>query len=140
MRTCKKCNEIKEDTEFKWMTGTGCGAGYYRGTCNSCMKTYRKNAPSNKKHQTPEEQRKRYLKAKYGINVEEYDRLYESQDGKCSICGTENKENRRHLSVDHCHTTGKIRGLLCQSCNKGLGLFRDKIEFLRKAAEYLEKI
>lgn len=71
----------------------------------------------------------------YGINLEDYNRLYTQQDGKCAIC----KNWEEVLSVDHCHDTERVRALLCGTCNFGLGAFKDKIELLRKAIEYLEK-
>mgnify|MGYP001585018387 CR=1 FL=1 len=58
--------------------------------------------------------------------------------GRCKICNVHQKELKHQLGVDHNHTTGKVRGLLCGSCNKGLGLFKDSIELLLKASYYLE--
>lgn len=69
----------------------------------------------------------------YGITPEEYQAMSEAQDGKCAICHT-----RHRLVVDHCHKTMKVRGLLCQRCNKGIGLFLDDPIALRRAAKYLE--
>lgn len=74
------------------------------------------------------------LKANYGITVEAYDALFVAQDGKCAIC---RGDGTRALAVDHCHETGLIRGLLCDSCNNGLGRFRDDADLLLRAAEYL---
>lgn len=79
-----------------------------------------------------------YLKSTYGISREEYARLFELQDGKCAICG-QVSENRR-LSVDHNHTTGKVRALLCDNCNKGLGHFKDNPNLLIAAASYLNSV
>ena len=81
--------------------------------------------------------RKRNLKRAYGITVEEYDALLELQGGVCAICG--NPPDRSRLSVDHNHSTGQIRGLLCNSCNVGIGHFRDSQDLLAKASEYLDK-
>jgi protein-arginine kinase activator protein McsA len=61
--------------------------------------------------------------------------MYALSDGKCNIC---NKKEKK-LHVDHCHKTKKVRGLLCGSCNKGLGLFKDDKESLLEAAEYLKR-
>ncbi len=71
----------------------------------------------------------------YGINLAEYEALLAKQDGKCAICG--GKDEWFSLAVDHCHGTGRIRGLLCSQCNRGLGLFKDNPEHLKRAAEYL---
>ncbi len=78
------------------------------------------------------------LKARFGIDLEEYTRILDSQDRKCSICGIDYDSLDYELSVDHCHTTGNIRGLLCKQCNSGLGFFKDNEEFLHKAIEYLK--
>ena len=77
-----------------------------------------------------------YLR-RYGITVEQYQDILQKQDGICAIC--KNPPNKNALAVDHCHITGKIRGLLCPSCNSGIGKLRDSPEMLRKAIEYLEK-
>jgi len=73
---------------------------------------------------------------KYGITKDDYLRMVEEQGGVCAICG---KPDSIRLAVDHCHTTGIVRGLLCSGCNTSLGKFNDDIEVLRKAIEYLEK-
>lgn len=83
------------------------------------------------------------LRTRYGISFKDYNALVELQDGKCKICG--NQEIARHnftkhtqsLAVDHCHVTGKVRGLLCQDCNRGLGKFHDDPVRLQKAIDYL---
>lgn len=72
---------------------------------------------------------------KIGCTTELYDRLYIEQEGKCKICNIEKDK----LCVDHCHTTGKIRGLLCDNCNHGLGKFKDNTDFLNKAINYLNE-
>ncbi len=79
------------------------------------------------------------LQRTYGIGVKEYILLYTKQSGKCAICGTHQRDVKRMLAVDHCHTTGIIRGLLCGNCNTGIGFFGDDIEELKKAIEYLSK-
>jgi hypothetical protein len=81
----------------------------------------------------PALERKRRLLRVYGITVEEYDRRLADQGGVCAICGgTESP-----LSVDHCHESKRVRGLLCKSCNLGLGKFGDSAETLRRALAYL---
>lgn len=82
---------------------------------------------------------------KYGINNEEYDQLLQQQNGKCSICktadfgGYSNLGEKYGLVVDHCHTSGKIRGLLCGHCNRMLGMFKDNPNTMVSAVEYLSK-
>lgn len=75
----------------------------------------------------------------YGLTEEDYFQMLEQQEGKCAICSTPTTSFTKALAVDHCHTTGQVRGLLCPLCNKGLGLFRDKISFLQRATDYLKK-
>jgi hypothetical protein len=83
-----------------------------------------------------------YLSRAYSISHKDYENLEEKQEGKCAICGSEgfiiNKYGFKKIVVDHDHETGKVRGLLCHNCNRGLGLFQDSSDFLRKAANYLD--
>jgi recombination endonuclease VII len=72
---------------------------------------------------------------RYGISVEVFRAMLAQQRGLCAICG---KKLGRALCIDHCHSTGKVRGLLCCKCNGGLGFFDDKRGLLQAAAEYLE--
>lgn len=78
------------------------------------------------------------LKANYGVTPEQYSFMYWQQDGKCKICRTEHPGGRGTWHVDHNHATGKVRGLLCNACNVGLGHFKDSPELLGAAAAYLE--
>jgi len=80
-------------------------------------------------------QRRARLVREYGISSEEFDVRLNSQDGVCAIC----RETRPRLAVDHCHKTGKIRGLLCFNCNAALGLLKDDPKRLRSAIAYLRK-
>lgn len=86
------------------------------------------------------------LKKLYGITVEKYDALLAEQKCVCAICGSNSSYSRNYkntrlakFSVDHCHATGKIRGLLCTKCNRALGLMNDSIESVFRMAEYLKK-
>lgn len=74
---------------------------------------------------------------KYDLSESQYLEMLSSQLSKCAICGRHAQDLASRLAVDHCHTTGVIRGLLCGSCNPGLGLFMDDVDLLRKAASYL---
>jgi len=101
-----------------------------------CAAQYRKN--NRKKIQDYK------LNTRYGISAERYLELYQIQNGKCAICN--NSESALHnstkqiitLAVDHCHETKKVRGLLCQDCNRGLGNFHDDILRLEKTIKYLK--
>lgn len=89
--------------------------------------------------------KERQIKHQYGMSLQEYENLHLKQNGVCAICNkpesilSPDGSTPRNLAVDHCHTTGKVRGLLCQSCNTALGKFNDSISLLNKAALYIEK-
>lgn len=80
------------------------------------------------------------LKKLYGITLDGYEKMLEKQKGCCAICGADNprRKGRKYLCVDHCHKTGKVRGLLCDPCNNGLGRFDDSLALLKSAVEYLK--
>ena len=78
------------------------------------------------------------IRNQYGITLEQYNTMLEAQDYRCAICGNEDEVEGRRLAIDHCHTSGKVRGLLCGKCNRGLGLFYDNYELLQNAIQYLK--
>lgn len=78
------------------------------------------------------------LRKMFGITLADYDAMLEAQGGGCAICGKPRDKHYR-LAVDHDHASGKIRGLLCAHCNRGIGHFGDDPKLLRKAADYLSK-
>lgn len=96
---------------------------------------------------TPEQkERARWkdIETLYGINKEQYYTMFENQNGVCAICFKEEnktyKGNKyKRLNIDHCHKTGNVRGLLCRTCNQGLGMFYDNLEYLNSALLYLRK-
>lgn len=88
--------------------------------------------------------REHKLQMHYGITVEQYDEMLARQGGRCAICrrtSAEAADVRKEygLAVDHCHDTGRVRGLLCSSCNFGLGNFQDSADLLHEAVEYLKR-
>lgn len=106
------------------------------------MREYNKKNPEksrqiNKKYKKTRNYKNSAYKYLYKITLDEYENLYFLQNGKCKICYKE-KEMRK-LCVDHDHSTGKIRGLLCDTCNRGLGYFKDNPLFLKNAIKYLER-
>jgi len=128
MKTCNICGSEKPITDF-YKTSTG---GYH-GKCKVCYKLKQKRPSS-------EQRKDYYLRRGYGISLEEYSEKLESQNGVCGICGCLPPNNRKkHLAVDHDHNTGKVRGLLCDNCNRGLGLLKDDVETLEKAILYLKE-
>ena len=78
----------------------------------------------------------KYLMRTYGITKEAYDTMMTLQNGVCAICEGR-YDDKKKLAIDHCHDTGTIRGLLCNKCNRGLGMFEDDPTLLNKAVEYL---
>lgn len=77
------------------------------------------------------------LKFLFGITLREYDAMLASQNDRCRLCNRHKSEFPKNLQVDHNHKTGKIRGLLCGQCNRGIGLLGDSREILLKAADYV---
>ena len=77
------------------------------------------------------------LKRVYGIDKDIYNKMFVEQDGCCAICRRHQLEFPKRHAVDHCHTTGKVRGLLCEDCNTSLGKFNDDIQTLERAIKYL---
>jgi tRNA(Ile2) C34 agmatinyltransferase TiaS len=75
----------------------------------------------------------------YGITVEQFNEMLERQNGVCAICGEDNSRFGKRLAIDHDHDTGVVRGLLCNSCNGALGLFKDDEATLLKALDYIQK-
>lgn len=100
-----------------------------------------RDPPSEQKRLTA---MKTALKKHYGLNIEDYNLMLELQDNRCAICNMEETAISRYgtpkrLTVDHCHETGKIRGLLCDNCNRGIGHLKESIRVLEKAIIYLGK-
>lgn len=83
-------------------------------------------------------QHERRLRSVYGMTPKDYEDMLEMQNNKCAVCGSERTAKKR-LVVDHDHTTGKVRKLLCDTCNRALGLFKDNPDVLQKASEYLQQ-
>ncbi len=82
------------------------------------------------------------FKFTYGISLSQYDAMFARQEGLCAICGRPERVSwkngsKKRLCVDHCHSTGKVRGLLCLLCNHALGAFNDDPELVMKAWKYL---
>jgi hypothetical protein len=92
--------------------------------------------PVKKKNIDRKERSHKQKCKKYGISAQDYDILFEKQDGRCAIC---RKKTDKRLSIDHDHNTGKVRALLCNSCNLMLGFARDNKTILRLAIDYLKR-
>lgn len=129
---CFTCKTEKPVSEFYKSN-----VKYYSSACKICNKE-RKNSWS-KTDEGKLSATKTKLKQRFGITLEEYETLLTLQNNQCLLCGTSKCDSGHKLSIDHCHKTGKIRGLLCKACNVGLGNFKDNQEALAKAIEYLKK-
>jgi len=95
-----------------------------------CQAKYRKSL-------TKDDIKNTKLKHAYGITLDEYNKMFADQSGCCAICSIHQSEVKVSLVVDHCHTTGAIRGLLCSPCNLAIGTFKDNITTLQNAIKYL---
>lgn len=137
MKECSKCGCTKPLSAFYKRPETKDGL---RKECIECFSKRSKQSWENRpKEQKQAINKKNRLKHFYGLSPEEYDKKVKEQENKCFICGIEGGYNKKPLYVDHCHSRGTIRKLLCQHCNSGLGMFRDNPELLLKAAGYLKE-
>ena len=108
--------------------------------CTPCRVAYNKAYRAKNKERVLDIERKSKLKMAYGITVEQYNDMLDKQKGKCAICTVKKPGGRTKMFfIDHCHNTGKVRGLLCMRCNTGLGLFLDNPKFLLNAISYLKE-
>jgi len=105
--------------------------------CTKCRKEHNKKYKHLRKKPEAHQKRK-WLLAKYKLDLTAYENMLEKQNNVCAICKS-NDWGRPSPSVDHCHTTGLVRGLLCNSCNRALGLFKDNAEVLTNAANYIKR-
>ncbi len=80
------------------------------------------------------------LKVKYGITVEDFARMFEAQDRKCACCRERLGGPGPETHVDHCHSTGRVRAILCRSCNQTVGILKESAERARLVAEYIERV
>jgi len=166
MKICTHCKEIKLNSDFSIDKRTPDGLCYrckacqrvawqkrYTKLCNDSsalearreyQRQYRRanrDKINAKKRQwlkdNPEKQRAYNLKRLYGLTMDEYGALLIKQSYRCAICGNQFTQNTL-INVDHCHVTRKVRGLLCQTCNNGLGCFKNSPCLLQSAIIYLQ--
>lgn len=136
LRTCRTCGVEKSVDDYYTTTNNRRGKTYLFLDCKICHCD--KNKARRKVNPTPYraiEQRSQKLRA-YGLTLEAWQDLFDKQGGLCAICRGDN--DGRTLHVDHCHTTGAVRGLLCSRCNRGIGNFHDDPDRLMVAAYYLK--
>ena len=153
-KQCSCCKEVKSRSEF--YRNRSCSTGL-KPNCKQCEK---KMAEPHKAKmlaklkqwaiENPEldkkNRRERYFKSTHGITMAERSAMIEKQNGQCAICGkvpvlSPKPQNGREeaLCIDHCHRTGKVRGMLCDRCNTALGIFQDSETILQAAINYLRE-
>lgn len=157
MKFCPDCKETKPLMDFSLATKSWDGRGTYCRPCRQVRAAkrskeyrrewYQQNKDRIREQYNPKTQRARKLKSLYRISEVDYSQMNEKQNGACAICknppkpGKDNRgkwQDTAFLNVDHSHSTGKVRGLLCSRCNKLLGAVEDSVEILRNAVVYLE--
>jgi hypothetical protein len=129
MKICTKCKLEKPLNDFNLGKQYKDGHAYH---CKACNRSY----CSQWSKINPHSKMKNYLVRAYGITWEQKNGMIAERQGRCDVCKTVPKKT---LHVDHCHKTGKVRGLLCNSCNNGLGRLKDSVDILISAAQYLVK-
>lgn len=145
-KQCSKCKVVRPITDFHKQSDKKDGL---RSHCKICtneknLSRYHKCPKTKNSHHMAS--RRHSLWKKYGMTLEQYDEMLFEQGGSCSICKSTKpwgfvakpKRAKDFFCVDHDHTTGEVRGLLCQPCNIGLGSFKDNPDYLRMAIKYLE--
>lgn len=139
-RKCKLCRRIN----YKLNTSIFCSNGHLRnnenyssGHCKDCYRELVNNPERKEKFNLI--QRKSYIKREFGITIEQYNSMFEQQNGCCAICKKHQNNFKKKLSVDHNHNTGRIRGLLCNICNlKVLPIIENMYNLIELAKQYLE--
>lgn len=124
LKVCHKCGEAKKHSEFNRAGGTRTGLN---DACRPCAQEYFRTRGSQLK-------RANDLMTKYGITLDEWNSLWDVQEGKCACCST---QLASRAALDHCHDTGAVRGILCGNCNTGIGHLGDNAEGLLRAETYL---
>lgn len=127
-KICGKCKEEKLISEYYKMRGEGLRKSDYNSFCKYC---HNRRSP---KEQVMQRNAKARIKREFGLSIEEYRQYFEDADYKCSVCDSKHK-----LVLDHCHSTGIIRGVLCHNCNTALGHVKDNILILKGLINFLEK-
>lgn len=142
MKQCTKCKEEQPLDQFHNDYKRSDGKYPQCRTCRAerRKKDYWNNLDAVREYQNDPEVKLRRVERdymrKYGITLDDYNKMFEEQDGGCAICG-DTKDERLH--VDHNHDTGEVRGLLCNNCNRALGLLQDSPYIVSTAYKYLTK-
>ena len=148
MKKCNRCGLLKEVCKFSKKSSSKDGLNHCCKECDTLRnKEWRtnnleKHREKNKKWKKNNPQKSVYSRDKmlrntYGLTEQDYDKQLKLQNGCCAICGKHHTKEKKYLAVDHCHTTGKVRGLLCWRCNVSIGKFEDNVVILQSAINYL---
>ncbi len=129
-RKCNSCNEVLLVSEFHIKKDIKHNKHYrFNSPCKICANVNR-DVNYHKAYQR---------KRNYNLTTEEYDVKLHFQNYSCAICNIHRDDYSKDFAVDHCHETGKVRALLCNNCNVGLGFFKDSSSIIKKAIAYLDK-
>lgn len=131
-RKCNRCGEVKKCNEFYIKKGKTENQYRFNSPCIECI--YK----SGLTEESRQYQKYYNKKWKFNINKEDYIKMLDLQKNKCLICNIDKDKVKKDFAVDHCHKTGKVRGLLCSNCNTGIGMFNDNIDNLLNAIKYLK--
>jgi len=146
-KECPKCGQTKPLSEFHKSSATVHGYQVYCKPCNSARhdawrrQNLAKMAEDQKRRRQADPGRwhEYGLKKSYGLERGAFARMLQEQNGCCAICGTDKPGGKGRFHVDHCHDTGKVRGLLCSSCNLVIGHFHHSVSTLVSAINYLSR-
>jgi hypothetical protein len=138
MKRCTKCNLEKTLTEFPKDNRK---PGRLQAQCKKCQNVRISIWRNNNKDKHAATTKRSRVKRQFGLTDEMFHNILASQEFKCAICGTLEPTGKYPVfNVDHCHATGKVRGLLCHHCNTGIGNLKDDPEIVLKALKYLTKV
>ncbi|GGN40520.1 hypothetical protein FHR83_007019 [Actinoplanes campanulatus] len=148
-KRCSRCTQTKPVDQFDRRKGAKNRPGSLKGYCRECDKEYYREYVSSAggrerarvaRSGWSKRNHEYFLKYRYDITLADYEALMAAQGGRCAICGTDQPGgNFTKWAVDHCHNSSKVRGLLCGSCNLGIGQLGDDPARLRAAADYIER-
>lgn len=134
MKYCTKCRTSKQKTEFWKNKSTKDGL---QAHCKPCWyKQTKSKLEGPERDRYLRMRRNNHLQKKYGITADQYDEMLKAQGSTCAICHKD--KDRISFSVDHDHDTGRIRGILCENCNRGIGMFKHDVQLLELAINYLQ--
>jgi Recombination endonuclease VII len=133
-KTCLLCEKDKEESDFYRFFDKWANKHYISARCKPCHQEYKKTSPTTARNRKAEK-----LQLRYGLTYEQWENMRQAENYSCMICGITEDEIGKKLDVDHCHESGKVRGILCNPCNSLLGHARDRIEILEASIQYLKE-